>query len=338
MSIFQSTRTVILVLIFSLILAGCSAAAPTATPVPPTNIKFQMSWVHEYSAAGYYAAEKNGHFAAQNLKVDLLVGGFFDGRYIEAQDEVFEGKAEFGLSNATAILQARAKGQPLVAIATILQRNPLTVISLKGSNIQQPKDLIGKTVAVSEGGATQLVKVLLTSQGIDLASVNIVPRTDFGVSTLLDGSVDAMVAWIINEGVAVKEAGAEPSFMLLNDYGIPDYATLIFTSEDMIKNKPEVVESFLRAIVSGWEDVVKDPETAITTVLTYDPKLNHDEQLNRLQAAVPLLQPARAKVGYMDKTTWDNIYKVLIDAGLLTTDVDVSSVYNTSFLDKIYGQ
>jgi len=335
---FKTIRTLALMLILGLILAGCGAAAPTATPVPAIAIKFQMSWVHEYSAAGYYASEKNGHFAKQNLDVDLLVGGFFDGRYIEAQDEVFAGKAEFGLSNATAILQAREKGQPLVAIATILQRNPLTVISLKSSNIQQPQDLVGKTVAVSEGGATQLVKVLLTSQGIDLASVNIVPRTDFGVGTLLDGSVDALVGWIINEGVAVKEAGAEPSFMLLNDYGIPDYATLIFTSEDMIKNKPELVEGFLRGAIAGWEDVVKDPEAAIVRVLEYDNTLNRDEQLNRLQAALPLLQPARAKIGLMDKTTWDNIYNVLIDAGVLTSDVDVASAFNTSFLDKIYGQ
>ena len=338
MPIFQNIHSIILALTVSIIIAGCSTAAPTATPIPMTEIDFQMSWVHEYSAAGYYFSEKNGHFADQNLKVNLIAGGFFEGRYIETQDEVMSGKADFGLSNATAILQARAKGQPLVAIATVLQRNPLTVISLASSNLQQPQDLIGKTVAVSEGGATQLMQVMLTSQGIDLASVNIIPRTDFGVGPLLDGSVDALVGWIINEGVAVTEAGAKPSFMLFNDYGIPDYPTLIFTSEEIIKNKPEVVEGFLRGVIAGWEDVVKDPEAAVVEILKYDEQLKSDEQLNRLQASIPLLQPSRAKIGLMDKTTWDNIYNVLLEAGVLTTDVDVSSAFNMSFLDKIYGQ
>lgn len=338
MRILQNSRTALLVLLLSLVMAGCSTAAPTPTVVPPTEVSFQMSWIHEYSAAGYYASEENGHFANQNLKVNLLVGGYFDGRYVEAQDEVINGRADFGLSNAADLLQARADGHPLVAISTVLQRNPLSVISLKSSGIQQPKDLIGKTVAVSEGGATQLLNALLASQGISASDVNIIPRTDFGVDILMDGSVDALVGWIINEGVAVKEAGEEPSFMLLNDYGIPDYATLLFTTEDMIKNKPEVVEGFLRGVIAGWEDVIKDPEAATTDVLKYNVELNYDQQLNRLQATIPLLQPARAKIGLMDQDTWNNIYTVLRDVGILTEEVDVSQVFTTTFIDKIYGQ
>jgi NitT/TauT family transport system substrate-binding protein len=338
MPIFQNIRAVLLTLIVCLVMSGCSTPAPTPTTVPPTEVRFQMSWIHEYSAAGYYMSEKNGHFADQNLKVDLMVGGYSDGHYISAEEEVVNGKADFGLSNAAGILQARANGSPLVAIGTVLQRNPLSVISLKSTGIQQPQDLVGKTVAASEGGATQLLNALLTSQGIDPASVNIVPRTDFGVGVLLDGSVDALVGWIINEGVAVKEAGQEPAFLLLNDYGIPDYATLLFTSEDMIKNKPDLVERFLRGVIAGWEDVVKDPEAATTETLKYNDQLKYDEQLNRLQASIPLLQPSRAKISYMDKATWENTYQVLRSAGVITQDVDVSSTFTTSFLDRIYAQ
>jgi ABC-type nitrate/sulfonate/bicarbonate transport system substrate-binding protein len=338
MSIFQNIRAIALALVFSLIMVGCSPAAPTATPVPATDVTFQMSWIHEYSAAGLYLAEMNNHFADENLNVKLEVGGFVDGHYIEPIDKVISHEVDFGLSSAAAILQARADGKPVVAIASILQRNPTALIFLASSNIQQPTDLIGKTVAVSDGGAAQLLNVMLTSQGIDLSQVNIIPRTDFGIGTLMDGSVDALVGWIINEGVAVKEAGAEPGFMLLSDYGIPDYATLIFTSEDMIKSKPDIVQRFVRGVVAGWDDVVKDPEAAVTGVLKYNDQLNRTEQLSRVQASIPLLQPARTKIGLMDKDTWENIYKVLKNAGVITADVDINTVFNTSFLDKIYAQ
>ncbi|NJR12892.1 ABC transporter substrate-binding protein [bacterium] len=125
--------------------------------------------------------------------------------------------------------------------------------------------------------------------------MEIVPRTDFGVDPLIEGRVDVLVGWIVNEGVAVQEAGVEPGFMLMSDYGIPDYATLIFTSEDMIKNRPDVVARVLKSIIAGWEDVVKDPQTSTEHVISYSDNLNEDQQLRRVQASMPLLQPARAK-------------------------------------------
>jgi ABC-type nitrate/sulfonate/bicarbonate transport system substrate-binding protein len=326
------TLSLILALAFSL-MVGCTPAAPTATSAPPTSVKFQMSWVHEYSAAGFYEAEINGHFAKENLDVELQVGGFVDGHYIEPIDEVISGKVDFGLSDATSVLQARAAGKPIVAIAAVLQRNPTAVIFLDNL-IQQPKDLIGKTVAVSEGGATQVLNVMLTSQGIDPKQVNIVPRTDFGVGPLIDGSVDALVGWIINEGVAVKEAGGNPGFLLLSDYGIPNYVTLIVASEDTVKNRSDLADHFVQAVINGWEDVVKNPEKAVTDTLTYDPNLDHDQQLNRLQATIPLLQPARTKIGVMDQATWENISKVLRDAEMLTQEVDVKTAFTTAFLDN----
>jgi NitT/TauT family transport system substrate-binding protein len=339
MSGFRGIRTYLMALLV-LIMTGCGAGAATPTSEPPTEVNFQMAWIHEYSSAGYYTAELNKHFADQHLNVILEPGGFVGpgGSYVEPIDEVVSGKVDFGSTSATSLLQARADGKPVVAISTVLQRNPTAIIFFDTSNIQQPKDLVGKTVAVSDGGARQLLEVLFTSQGIDPTTVNIVPRVDFGVDPLLNGDVDAMVGWITNEGVAVKEAGKEPSFMLFSDYGIPDYAALIFTTEDTIKNKPELVERFLRAVLAGWEDVVKTPEVATDDTLKYNDQLDRAQQLNRVQASIPLLQPARANIGAMDAASWEAIYKVLKDAGVITADIDVNTAFTTSFLDKIYAK
>ncbi|NJR12893.1 ABC transporter substrate-binding protein [bacterium] len=155
---------ILLTLCMSVVMAACSPAAATPTLAPATDITFQMSWIHEYSAAGFYNAEANKHFANENLNVTLEEGGFVDGRYIEPIDEVLNGSVDFGLSSAAAILQARADGKPVVAIASVLQRNPTALIFLKSSGIEQPNDLVGKTIAVADGGALQLLKVMLTAQ------------------------------------------------------------------------------------------------------------------------------------------------------------------------------
>jgi NitT/TauT family transport system substrate-binding protein len=339
MSRFRAFMTVFTIVLLALLITGCgAAAAPTPTPEPPTEITFQLSWTHEYSSSGFYMAEVNQHFANQNLKVTLEEGGFVGGAYIEPIDAVVSGNIQFGLSDATTILQARADGKPVVAIGTVLQRNPTAIIFLTSSNIQQPRDLIGKTVAAADGGARKLLETMLSNQNIPLADVNIISRTDFGIDPLLNGDVDALVGWIINEGVAVREAGSEPGFMLFNDYGIPNYATMIFTTEDMIANRPDLVERFLRATIAGFQDVIKDPEKATDVTLTYNDQLDRQQQLSRLQASLPLLQPARANIGLMDAATWDNIYRILRESQVLTVDVDVAQAYTTTFLDKIYAQ
>ena len=85
--------------------------------------------------------------------VDLQQGGFVNGTYVDAISEVAAGKADFGLTGDYTLVQARADGKPVVAIASVLQRNPTAIISLGKSNIRKPQDLIGKKVAVADGGA-----------------------------------------------------------------------------------------------------------------------------------------------------------------------------------------
>ena len=231
-------------------LSGCSSAAPSQ-PVDPASV--QLSWTHDYSEAPFYAAEMNKHFAEQNLKVLLEEGGFGANGYIEPIDEVVSGKVDFGLSSASTLIQARADGKPVVAFMSILQRSPFVLISLDKSHITQPKDLVGKKVSVSAGGAKDIYLSFLKSQGIDPATVNTLDRKDFGVDPLLKGDVDVLAGWLINEGVMVAEAGQKANFILPSEYGIESYDFLVFTTQDVLKNHPDKVEHFARAI-SGFQD------------------------------------------------------------------------------------
>jgi len=210
-------RVVAILLLAGFGLSACNAAPVTPTHAPADKLNIQLAWTHEYSSAAFYAAEKNNHFQEQNLNVNLIEGGFKDGKYIVPIDQVLNNTVDFGMGSASDILVARSQGKSIVALASIMQRSPLAVITLAKSNVQRPTDLIGKKVAVSDGGANQVFTTLLTSQGIDPTKVNTIPRATFGVDPLLKGDVDALVGWVINEGVQVREAGQEPSFMLMSD-------------------------------------------------------------------------------------------------------------------------
>jgi NitT/TauT family transport system substrate-binding protein len=333
-------RRTVFVFILLLVIVGCSsvnnAQPPTAVP---TKVSLQLSWSYDYSSAGFYAAAKNGHYAEQNIDVTIASGGFVDGHYVDPVQAVTNGTNDFSEADAQSLLQTLATtSKPVVAVASVQQRGADAVITLANKQILKPKDLIGKTVAANEGGATQLFEAMLKSQGIDPSQVNIVPRTDFGVDPLVKGQVDALIGWVINEGVLVREAGLQPSFMLLSDYGIPSYNVLIVTTQEMVQNHPDVVERFLRASFAGWQDIINSPQQGAEYTLAYNKDLKLDQQLNRLQVTIPLIQPARSRIGMMDPNTWEQIETVMLNAGVLKQQVDVTKVYTMQFLNKIYPQ
>mgnify|MGYP005854963693 CR=1 FL=1 len=320
------------------LLAGCNGnTTPTETSQPTENITFQLSWTHEYSSSPFYMAFENGHFAQQNLNVTITEGGFGESGFIEPITEVLSGESDFGTSSATSLIEARAEGKQVVGIATILQRNPLSLISLKESNIITPANLMGKTIAVSDGAARTRLMIFLSQEGISESDVTIVPRVTFGIEPLMNGDVDVLAGWIINEAVMVEEAGSEANVMLLSDYGLDDYDFVIFTSQETLDNRPEMVERFLRAFLAGAQDVLSDTSKTTDAILKYNDQLDKQGQLTRLEAMLPLINPPGTPLGVMSLSVWEQSQQVLLDQGIISEPIDLNTVFTNSILDKIYG-
>lgn len=324
-----------LTLIVAGTLAACGQAQRAAAPVgPPDETRIQLGWVHEYSSAGFYAAEKNGHFASENLAVTLIAGGFGDQGYIDPVDQVVRGMADVGVASATNLIQARAAGQPVVGIGVIFQRSAAAIIALESSGIQRPQDLVGRRVAVADS-ALGIYTLLLKTQQIDPQAVQTVPRESYGIEPLLKGEIDAMYAWVINEGVQLREAGQNPNIMLLSDYGIDNYDLVLFTTEQMIATQPDVVTRLLRASMRGWQDVIANPSQAAQLTLAYDAKLDPDAQRRRIETSLPLLRPVGSELGEMRPEVWQTTQQFLLDQKILTQPIDLDRAYTRTFLEKI---
>ena len=321
-----------------LVVSGCSAPAQSQSSAPADAVSIQLSWTYDYSTSPFLAAEKNGHFKEQNLEVTMHEGGFGENGYIEPIQQVVDGSSNFGLTSASNLLLAREQGQPVVAIAAIMQRSPLAVISLTDKNITKPQDLAGHTVLVADGGASQLYNTFLSTQGIDPSTVNTQPRTSFGIEPLLNGETDALVAWVINEGIEIQEAGKTANYVLLSDYGIDTYDYLIFTSEDMIANHPDQVDRFVKAVLAGLDDVIADPEKGAQLAVEISPELNLEGQQARLEASLPLFHPAGTQLGMMDDEVWQFTQQVLLDQKVMAKPVDLKAAYTLQFVQNIVSK
>ncbi|KPL80633.1 ABC transporter substrate-binding protein [Herpetosiphon geysericola] len=317
------------------VVAGCGGLHATPTTVPLDTVTMQLNWVNDFSSAGFFAAEKNGHFADQQIQATLREGGFDANGYIDGTERVSSGDADFGVASADRILQARAEGKPVVGIAALTQNSPLAVLSLPNTNIRTPQDLIGKRVLVSEGGATQLYTALLASQQIDLAQAPPIARTDAGIDQLIAGEIDALVAWNVNEAIALSELGYPPSIMRFSDYGINSYELVVITTEQMVTEKPELVSRFLKAIMQGWQDVIRTPSQAVDYVKDYAPTVDRHGQMQRLSVFIELVQPGSTPLGTMTAERWAFTQQLLQTQGILKTPIDLDRAYSTRFLDGL---
>ena len=113
------------------------------TASPLKKVTLQLKWSHQFQFAGYYAALEKGYYKDAGLEVTIkqLTPGE------NPVNIVLAGKADYGISGSGLALR-RLKGDPVVALAVVLQHSPIALAVLNRSGINYPEDLKGKTLMV----------------------------------------------------------------------------------------------------------------------------------------------------------------------------------------------
>ena len=287
-------------------------------------VTVRLKWFNQAQFAGFYVAQQNGYYKAAGLDVNIQPGG----PDFPAVQVVTGGSEQFGVTGADQILIARSKGVPVVALAVIYRRNPFVLFSLTKSGIKTPADFAGKTVGVKIGGNEELIyRAVLAKAGIDKAKLTEMP-VKFDITPLLTGTVDVWPGYLINEVLAAKEKGFDVNVIYPADFGIDLYADTLFTTEKMLKEKPEVVRNFVAATLKGWDTAIAAPEDAAKITVKFGgDKLTYDHELAMMKASLPLLKPDGKPVGFMDEAGWDAAQKLLLGAGFQKQPVNVAEAF-----------
>jgi NitT/TauT family transport system substrate-binding protein len=298
-------------------LLGATARADDAVTV-------RLKWFNQAQFAGFYVAKDNGFYKAAGLDVNVQPGG----PDFPAIQMVAGGNEQFGVTGADQILIARSKGVPVVALAVIYRRNPFVLFSLAKSGIKTPADYVGKKVGVKIGGNEELIyRAVMAKAGIDKSKVTEIP-VKFDMTPLLSGDIDVWPGYLINEVLAAKEKGFDVNIVAPADYGIDLYADTLFTTEKMLKEKPDVVKKFVAATLQGWNAAIAAPEEAAKITIKYGDKLNVDHELAMMKASIPLLKPDNKPFGYMDEAGWSSAQKLLLGAGMQKDPVNVAAAFS----------
>ena len=237
-------------------LMGAAAATPLITrhAHAASPLTMQAAWINDAEFCGYFAAIDNGYYKDEGLELTYLSGG----PDVIPESSIIAGKADLALTTPDTTIKAIVdQGAKFKIIGAQYQKNPHGIISLAKNPIREPKDLIGKTLAVPPVNVIS-IEAMLRANGIDRAQVNIVPYS-YDPTPLIKGEIDASLDFTTNVPFTLKQQGAEAVTFLLYDYGYTIFNDTIVVTEETLAAKRKELVSWLRASRKGWEENLKDP-------------------------------------------------------------------------------
>jgi NitT/TauT family transport system substrate-binding protein len=315
------------------------------------TVSLQLQWFPQAQFAGYFAAVREGYYAAQGLNVNLLPGSADIAPQTVGSDP---NGPEFTIAWVPKVLEVRAKGQSdLVDIAQVFQRAGTRSVSwapgkgpdpVSQNSITAPADFKGRNVGVWDFGneyevVAGALKAGLT-QGTDYTKV-IQP---FDMTLLLSRQIDVAEAMIYNEYAQVLEATNpktnqlwQPSDLNVIDYNQVGTAMLqdAIWARDAWLKKPgneDIATRFLRASFQGWMFCRDNAAKCVQYTTDAGSTLGAGHQAWMMNEINPLVWPSAGGIGAMPVDTWNQTVQISKDAKIIPGDPDAGA-YRTDLAE-----
>lgn len=292
------------------------------------QIRLPMGYIPDPQYAPFYVAVEKGYFAEEGIEVEFDYSFETDGVALVGAEEL-----QFAVVSGEQVILARAQGLPLVYVMEWFQKFPIAIISKEGAGIQQPSDLVGRTVGLPGffGASYVGYSGLLFANGLAPEDVNGVEIGFNQVESLLADQAEAVVGYANNEPVQLDSIGEAINVIYVADF-IDMVANGVITNESTISDNPELVEGFVRAILRGLADTLADSAEAYAISKDFVEGLD-DSRLPVLEASLPMWQAD--VLGETDPDSWEQTQDVLLGMGFLDAPVeDLSSAFTNEFVQK----
>jgi len=287
--------------------AGLLGLPSVAKAQVTTGLSMQIGWLANAQMAGDFVAIDKGFF--REAGVDLIIRP--GGPGIDPIQPVAGGSTQLGNAASIGVLvNARARGLPLVAFGTALQRHPFAFLFFTQTGIRTPKDFEGKTIG-TQPTARVLVDAVLRKYQVPKERVKIL-SVGGDISPLVTHQVDVYTGWLIDRMPLLENlglAGSVSSFRLW-DLGLRMYAYTYFAPEPVVRGRKDVLARFLSASAKGWLYAAQHPEEAVDIVLRRTTGLDRSLEFKAWKNEIPYMTSWITHDrgwGYMDPKVWSDL-------------------------------
>jgi NitT/TauT family transport system substrate-binding protein len=291
-----------------------------------TKVTLLADWYPQPEHGGFYTALVEGYYQEEGLEVTIEPGS----QYLDTYQQVAVGAAQFGMGSSDHALESVANGQPLIAVAATMQRDPQGIMVRKESNIHSFADLEGHTVAIKPG-STWFQYLVKRYQWKNLREI---PAT-MSVANFVADPQYIQQAFATSEPFFAHQAGIETRVLLTSDAGYNPYRVM-FTTREFLRQHPDTVAKFAHASVRGWRAYLNDPSAAHAVIAKLNPALSPDWMNFTWHALrdghfVAGDDPTGRQVGHMDSERWSTMYRQLLDLKVIDKPFDPATAYTLQF-------
>lgn len=328
-------RTLLSALAAVVLLAGCGSTQPAgvaSSPAAHTRATIGLTYIPNVQFAPAYLALDEHKFEG----VDVTL------RHHGAQEGLFtaltSGQEDFAIAGGDELMQARAQGMDLVAVAGYYSRYPAEVIARSDTGIKTLGDLRGKNIGVPGrfGESWFGLLVALQSAGLQQSDVTVTEIGYTGQAALTTKKVDAIIGFSNNDAVQLKSLGtAITEIPVASD--VPLVSSVVVTTGAMVREHPDTVRGVARGMVAGMQRTSTSPDAAIKATKTRVSDLAQPEQeraaRTTLEATIPLFADASGQVtGKLSERTWTKMSSFMAAQKLTEHTVPAGEAMTTQFV------
>ena len=319
---------------FVRLLIGAIALAAGASALAQDAVSLRLNWYLGGLHVPFYYGKEMGFFKQEGI--DLTIN---EGRgSANTVQVVAAGSDTFGMADSSSLITTASKGADVKSVMSLLNSTGFSVVSLASAGIKTPKDLEGKSLAVSPGDPLgQLFRALAAHNKLDINSIKFLQVDPAAkVVTVLEKRADALLGGADDQFFLIKYKGFEPAALRFADHGANIVGMTIMTTGATIKSKPDLVRRFVRAAVRSWDMAKKNPGAAVDAAMKAKPDLNRQSTLDQMMVDFDLMDSvnSKGKIGLGAKADWDQTLQLLKQYRDLDTKEPWTTFHTNEFVSQ----
>ena len=276
-------------------------------------------------------AQGKGYFKEAGLEVEFAVGR----GGVDVAKQVGAGNAPLGGIVADGPIMVRGNGVPVKIVCVFGGKGFMQLVVREDSGITKPADLKGKVITVMSYQDTTFYALLglLASAGLSQNDVNIQQVGPTGVWQFVAEGKAAGMAGVPDWIPPVQAAGVKVRIIPTEEF-FPHMAQGIAASDQVIKERPEMVRKFVHAALHGMKDIMDDPNKAADDFVSFVPDWKGKEKA--VQFAFNMyaksVYPGQKVLGEMNVERIRKLQEFYVSKGLIQKAARVEDLFTNEFI------
>lgn len=294
-----------------------------------SRVSLLLNWYTNPYHAPVIVAQQLGFYMQEGIKLAILEPNDPS----DVTELVGLGCVDFGVKAMIHTVAARAKGYPVRSIGTLLDEPPTGLIALKSSGIRNFHDIVNKRIGYIGEFGKKIIDNLAELAGIDPSSYETV-RIGMNVTdAICRDIIDAGIGFVNFQKIELEHLRGETVFLRIDQLaglGCCCFCSVQFIVPEQTLEKPELIQSFLRATQRGAALTTEQPEEAYEYLCQSKPPLRTPLYHKIFMHSLPFFSRNLLNV----ERDWDKVGRYTKHLKIVDQDFAISDCYTNQFLPK----